>query len=135
VLRTARATVLTELRDTIIHQPIELGSCSKLLQIQQSLLVQMENFFFILGDVIMGTCFRPCGQVYLALGANPMGHFFGSIFFLESRLSYQSLELLIGLLAYLEPKLWLKIQNLLKILSPQKLTWDMFHPGHNSPAD
>jgi len=43
----------------------------------------MEIFFYILdvglslGDIIMRTCFCPCGQVYLAVCVNPMGHFFG----------------------------------------------------------
>jgi len=37
--------------------------------------------------------------------------------FLESRLSSKSLEPLIGLLAYLELKLWVKNQKLVKILS------------------
>jgi len=52
--------------------------------------------------------------------------------FLESRLSSQFLELLIGFLAYLEPKLWLKNQTLVKILLPQTQTLDIY--GHNSPA-
>jgi len=36
--------------------------------------------------------------------------------FLESRLSSESLEPFIGLLAYLETKLWLKNQQFVKIL-------------------
>jgi len=56
-----------------------------------SLLVQMEKKLvlgvgFSLGNIIMGTCFRPCGRVYLAVGTNPMDHFLAQIF-LESRLS------------------------------------------------
>jgi len=45
----------------------------------------MEKKFFVLGvgfsmgNVIMGTCFCPCGRVYLALGTNRP--FFGSNFF------------------------------------------------------
>ena len=66
----------------------------------------------------MGTFFRPCGRVYLALGANTMGQFLAQIF-LESKLSSKSLDPLTGSLAYLEPKLWLKKQKLVKIL-PQK---------------
>ena len=58
----------------------------------------------------MGTCFRFFGQGYLILGAKPMSHFLAQVFF-EPRLSSESLEPLIGLLAYLEPKLWLKKQN------------------------
>jgi len=52
-----------------------------------SLVVPMENFFFVLRigislvDIIMGTCFCPCGWVYQTLGANPKGHFFGSSYF------------------------------------------------------
>jgi len=47
----------------------------------------MENFFFVLrigislSDIIMGTCFCPCGRVYQTLGANPKGHLFGSSYF------------------------------------------------------
>jgi len=56
----------------------------------------------------MGACFGLCGRDYLALGANPRSHFLAQVF-LESRLSSDSLEPLFGLLAYLEPKIWLKI--------------------------
>jgi len=80
---------------------------------------------FSLGDVIMKACFCLCGQVYLALGANPTGHFLAQ-FFWESRLSSKSLEPFIGLLAYLEPKLWLKNQTFVKILLLQTLTWTAF---------
>jgi len=68
----------------------------------------MENFFHfgngVLCDVIMGTCFHPCGRVFLAFGVNPTNYFWLK-FYLESRLSSKSLETLIGLLAYMEPKL------------------------------
>jgi len=45
-----------------------------------SLVVQIEKKFFVLhvgfslGDVILGTCFCPCGQIYLALGTNSTSH-------------------------------------------------------------
>ena len=71
---------------------------------------------------VVWACFRLRGRVYLALATNPTDHF------LESRLSFESLESLIGLLAYLESKLWLKHQKLVKILPPQMLIWNIFHP-------
>jgi len=71
---------------------------------------------------VVRICFHLRGWVYLALGTNPTDHF------LESRLSSESLEPLIGLLAYLEPKLWLKNQTLVKCLPPQMLIWNVFHP-------
>jgi len=131
-LRTARTTVLAYLCNTITHQPIELGSCSNPLWIQQVFYFKIEKKTFVLGvgfslgDAIMRTCFRLCSQVYQALGTNPTGHFFGSSF-LEFRLSSKSLEPLITLLAYLESKLWLKIQKLVKIVPLQMLTWDVYH--------
>jgi len=57
------------------------------------------------------------GQLYPAPGANPMSQFLVQVF-LETRLSAESLEPLIGFLAYLEPKLWPKIQTLVKICTP-----------------
>jgi len=53
---------------------------------------------------------------FLALGAKPTSHFVGSSF-LETRLSSKSLETLIGFLAYLEPKLWLKTKIWKKLKS------------------
>jgi len=78
------------------------------------------------------------GQIYLALGANPMSHFLAHVF-LESRLSSESSEPLIGFIAYLEPKLWLKIKKMDKNstatnVDPGYIT-PMAVPGHNSPAD
>ena len=46
--------------------------------------------------------------------------------FLDCRLSSESFEPLSALLAYLEPKLWLKKQKLGKILGPQTLTSGIF---------
>jgi len=48
--------------------------------------------------------------------------------FVDSRLSSESFELLIVLLAYLEPKLWLKKQKLEKILLSQTLTLGILYP-------
>jgi len=95
-----------EVCNTITHQPIELVSCSNPLQIQQVFQFRLKIIFFILdlgfsaGDVIMGACFCLFDQVYLALGTNPICHF--SLIFLETRLSSQSLEPMIGLLACLQ---------------------------------
>jgi len=56
---------------------------------------------------------------YLALSAKSMSYFFGSRF-LETRRLSESQKPLIGMLAYLEPKLWLKDQKLDKNSSPTK---------------
>ena len=53
----------------------------------------------------MGVFLRFHGLRYPSLGANPMHQFFGSSFFLETRILSEALEPLIGFLAYLEPKL------------------------------
>jgi len=71
------------------------------------------------GDVIIGASFQLFDQVYLSLGANPTSHSFGSMF-LETRLSSESLEPMVGILAYLEPKLCFKKQNLSKNSNPTK---------------
>jgi len=62
----------------------------------------------------------------LTLGTNPKRHFFAQVFFGIQDV-IESLEPLIGLLAYLEPKLWLKKQKLVKNLSHTK-----GNPGHFS---
>ena len=118
VLRTARTTVLAKFCNTVTRQPIELGSCSNPLQIQQVFWYRLNFFSFWvrgflwvkswLGHVFTFVCLHGPGR-------QPNRPFFGSIFFLESRLSSESLEPLIGLLTYLEAKLWLKIQKLIKI--------------------
>jgi len=64
----------------------------------------------------MRACFCLFDQVYLALGTS---HFLGSKFFV-TRLSSETLEAMIGILAYLEPKLWLKKQKLGKNSNPTK---------------
>ena len=96
----------------------------KLLRFQQVFLVETEKCFFVLG--FMGVtsqvgvvCFF--GHLYPALRANPMSHFFGSSF-LETRLWSASLEPLIDFLAYLEPKLRAKNQNLAKISAPTNVS-------------
>jgi len=50
-----------------------------------------------------------------------MSHFLAQDL-LESRLSSETLEFLIGFLAYLGPKLWLKTQKLVQNSTPQTLT-------------
>jgi len=60
------------------------------------------------------------GLLYSALDANPMGQYFASGFFVETRLSSESLEPLIGFLAYLEAKLFHKNQKVVNISTPTK---------------
>jgi len=67
-----------------------------------------------LGGVTSGGVF---GLIHPALGANTMGQFIRSRF-LETRRSSESLVPLIGFLTYLEPKLWIKIQKLVKNCTP-----------------
>ena len=67
-----------------------------------------------MGNVITGACFRLFGKVYMALGANTTSHFLAQVF-LETRICSESLELLTGFLANLEPKLWLTKKFLTKI--------------------
>jgi len=59
------------------------------------------------------------GLVYAALDANPMGQLFRSCF-LETRLSYESLEPLIDFLAYLDQTLCLTNQKVVKLSTPTK---------------
>ena len=101
--------------------------------------LKVQTYFFVLGvefssgSVTLRAGFRLCGQVYLAHTPTQWAIFWLN-FVLDLRLSSESLESLIGLLAYLDPKLWLHKQKLVKILPPQMLTLGLFH-GHNSPAD
>jgi len=62
-----------------------------------------------------------------ALGANPTDYFLAQVF-LESRLSSEALEPLIGFVAYLEPKLWLKQQKLVINSAPTNAD-----PGYITP--
>jgi len=61
------------------------------------------------------------------LSANPISHFLAQVF-LGLKLSSESSESLIGLLAYLQPKLRLKNNKLVKILHPQTLTLGILYP-------
>jgi len=65
-------------------------------------------------------------------GCQPNEQLFGSSFFLEYRLSPESLEPLIGFRAHLKPKLWLK-KKLVIILLPQTLTWIYYTRGQHLP--
>jgi len=79
------------------------------------------------------------GLVYAALDANPMSQLFRSSFFLETRLSYESLEPLIDFLAYLDQKLYHKNQKVVEISTPTKGNQGLnnipFVYGHNSPLE
>jgi len=65
------------------------------------------------GDVISGGVLRFFGQLYLALGANPMCHFLAQGF-LAIYVIIRVFRAFDWLLAYLEPKLWLKNQKFVK---------------------
>ena len=60
-------------------------------------------------------------------------------FFLETRLSYESLEPLIDFLAYLDKKLYQKKQKVVKISTPTKENQGLnnipFVHGHSSPLE
>jgi len=72
------------------------------------------------GGVTSGGVF---GLLYPALDANPMGQYFSSSFLVETRLSSESLELLIGFLANLNANLCHKNQKVVKLTIPTKETW------------
>ena len=86
-----------------------------------------KRYYVLLAQKLWGTC-PPINsvpasgsvfdQLYPALGTNPMSQIFRSSFFLETRLSSESLEPLLGFLAYLEPKLWIRTRNLVKNCTP-----------------
>jgi len=61
-------------------------------------------------------------------GHQPKRLVFWIKFFLESRLSSGSLDPLIDFVIYLEPKLWSKNQQLIKILLPQTVTLGILYP-------
>jgi len=80
-----------------------------------------KNFFvlclrFSVGDVTSGGVLAFFGHLHPALGANLMNHFLAK-FLLETRQKSTTSEPLIDILAYLQPKLWAKKQNL-KISAP-----------------
>jgi len=91
-LRTARATTFQAFATLL---PL-LAKRFKPSVDSTSLLVYTEKDFFAFssGNVIRGACFCLCGRNYLALHANPT-HFLDQVF-LESRLSSESLNALIG---------------------------------------
>ena len=91
------------------RQPFEFSRYSA------SLLVSIEKtnysvlvLGFSVGDIEIGgvfACFR-CGC--LALCTNPTSDLLGQVIFLESGLTSEALELLVGFITYLEPALWLE---------------------------
>jgi len=68
----------------------------------------------------MGVFSRFHGLLYPALDAHRMGPRFWPKYFYETRLSYESLEPLIGFLAYLDEKLCQKKQKVFKNPTPKK---------------
>jgi len=71
-------------------------------------------------------CFGPH---YPALGAKPISQFLRSSFFLQTRLSFESLVPEIGFLPYLEPKFWIKNQKLVNARVRRKAAPDI--DGYN----
>jgi len=65
------------------------------------------DFGFLVGDIIGGVGFRPFWQRFLGLGHQPLDGIFWLKFLLETRLQSESVEPLIGFLAFLVQKLWL----------------------------
>ena len=95
-----------------------------------NLLLEIETKFLfcvgiLWGNVTSGGVIAFFGRLYTALGANPFSHFWLK-FFLETRPKSTSLEPLNGFLAYLEPKIWIKKQKLVKI-------WGGLHPFSKWP--
>ena len=104
----APAIIMAGMVLAITRQLLELGSCSNSLRIRDVFQFPLKMLFSFGFGVLRGWChkrgcfafFRFVGQLYLALGANPMNHFW-LIFVLESMLSSEYVE-------HLQRKLWLK---------------------------
>ena len=92
---------------------------------------------FSVDDVIISACFHYFGQVYLALGVNPTNHSLAQVFG-KTRTWSASLEPLIGFLAYLKPKLWLKNPSFDKNKKVTRKVWFALSRqilvSHNSAA-
>ena len=79
----AKTTFHAELCNTITRQAIELESCLNPLRIQHVLSSKSKNKFFHIrwgvfgGNATSGGVF---GYIYLALGPNLLGHYYGSRF-------------------------------------------------------
>jgi len=118
-------TVVCNFSNFISRQPIELESCFKHLRIQQSCSWYWKHIFFLFGVGVLCGC-RHNGGMFSRILANftwPWAPIKWAIFwsrFLESRLSFESLEPLIVFLAYLESKLLIKNQKLVKNFYPHK---------------
>jgi len=78
-LSPACATFLAELCNPITRQAIELESCSNPLRIQQVLQSKSKKKIFVFGGNV--TSRGVFGYLYLALGPNSLGHYYGSRFF------------------------------------------------------
>jgi len=97
------------------------------------LLVEIEKNFFVLGLGFSGRyvtnvffCFLACLR---GAGRQYNGPIFSLKFFFETRLSSESSEPLIGFLTYLEPKLWHKNQEVVKISTPTNSTLGWITPS------
>jgi len=120
-LSPAPAKILAEVCNAITRQPIELDKLFKPSTDSASLPVEIEKIVFhfgfrvLWGDVTSGGVFWPTLRGHGRQSNEPI---FSLKFFFKTRLSSESLEPLIGFLAYLEPKLchkkWLKFLPLQK---------------------
>jgi len=85
-LSPACTTFLEKFCNPITRQAIELESCSNSQRIQQVLQSKLKKTIFGFGGGFSGgvvtkkTCFGKTGHLWLALGPNPLIHFFGSNF-------------------------------------------------------
>jgi len=102
--------------------------------VADSVLVDTEKNFvrfglgFSLSDVITGLAFATFWPSSPGRGRQDREAFFWIKFVLETRLRSASSEPLIDFLAYLEPKLWHKIQKLVKISTLTNITLGVLHP-------
>ena len=80
------------------------------------------GFGVLLGSVTSGVVFAFLQPTSPGPGRPPNGPTFWPIYFYETRLSFESLEPLIGFLAYLDEKLCHKTKNESKILPLKKVT-------------
>ena len=121
------ATVFANLCNSITRQPIELESCSNPLRIQQVFWLSSKKKFFVLDLGFSGGKVESWGVYAFLLAAStwPWSPIHCAIFwfklFWKLGQNPRSIEPFHGFLAFLEPKLWIKKQKLVKI-------WGGLHP-------
>jgi len=126
-LRTAKPLSWPQLWLVITCRPIELESWSNPLRIQQVFDLRSKKFFFGLdfGFFVCYVTMRACLGNFRPIlpGPGPQANtkFFSLNIFLDSWLENESLEPLTDMLAYLDLKLCLKNQKMVKLLLPKTL--------------